>query len=202
MKELIWFSMPGSFVVCALLVTGCWPDIKSSGDAFLTAGAIPLIGFIIHQAFRIPFERWFGYKWRGRHVISHIQQHWKTDELDDQKAFLIWESAFYSDEFPESFREHDRGAWHYILSFWSGSLASLIAVAISIIGHLCIVSLIFSFVAIAFAVKGSQTWHSLCAQEVQIFRRYRHVFQESRDALMDSAYVPKEMREKNYGART
>jgi hypothetical protein len=195
--QLIWFSVPGSLVVAALLFTGWWPDLKSSGAAFLTAGAVPLIGFVIHQVFRIVFEVSFGFEWRGRKVISHIQQHWQNDRLDERKAFLIWESAFYSDQFPASFREHDRGAWHYILSFWSGSVAAVVAAAISI-GYSWNAILAFIAMAVVLGAKGFLTWRSLCEQEVQIFRRYRHVFQESRDALMDSAYVPKETREPNH----
>lgn len=195
MSELIWFSIPGSLVVATLLYVGRWPDIDKVGNALLTAGAVPLIGFIIHQGFRCLFEQWVGFQWRGRRVISEIQQHWQADNIDQRRAFLIWESTFYSDDFPESFREHDRGAWHYILSFWSGAFAAGLTVLVVSIWYSCVASLVLIVVGVVLGVKGYQTWDSLCDQELQMFRRYRHLFQESRDALIEPGYVPKESRD-------
>jgi hypothetical protein len=154
MNELIWFSIPGSLVVATLLYVGCWPDIDKVGNALLTAGVVPLIGFIIHQLFRCLFEKWFGFQWHRRRVIAEIQKYWKDDNINHRHAFLIWESTFYSDDSPESFREHDRGAWHYILSFWSGAFAAGLTLLGVSVWHSRIASLVLIVVGVALGMKG------------------------------------------------
>lgn len=185
MNKLIWFSVPGSIIVTSLVFAGIWPEVNSSGVALLTAGAVPVIGFIFHQLFRCMFEKWFGYDWNQRRVISEFRNQWPDDNLSEKDAFPIWEATFYGPSFPEGFREHDRGAWHYIVSFWSGALAAIVAFLI-LIATESLWAIAFPSVGIILGIKGYQTWASLCDQESLIFRRHIDLFTENKTALRDA----------------
>jgi hypothetical protein len=176
----------------AFIFAGIWPKVNSSGVSLLTAGAVPMIGFVFHQIFRCVFEKWFGYDWVQRRVISEIRNQWSDEGLSNKDAFLIWEVTFYGHGFPEGFREHDRGAWHYIVSFWSGAFAAVVAFLIVLPAY-GLWALTFIAVGIVLGIKGFLTWVSLCDQEFLIFRRHIDLFTDNKNALRDANYTPKEV---------
>ncbi|MBI4559626.1 MAG: hypothetical protein HY706_18720 [Candidatus Hydrogenedentes bacterium] len=184
MNDLIWFSVPGAFLVAASLIAK-WPfaiNCNSVGDSILTAVAIPLVGFVCHQLFRVLFEWRFGFEWPKRKVISKI---WTLGEkeLNSHDAFLIWECTFYGKCFPEHFREHDARCWHYILSFWSGTLAAVLSAVILTCQSKVGWAIGFLVIAALLAWKGDLTWWSICDQEVQVFNKLRRLFEDQKEIL-------------------
>ncbi len=166
-------------VAIAILYPGI---ITNSHGAPVCIASVPVMGFIIHQAFRLCFEVTGGFARRTRKVVGYIAKECKMETNKNisklEHAFMVWESSFYSDNFPSSFREHDRGTWHYVLSFWSIAFAACLALFV-VIAHLIvypcyyrgngtiIISIIFEvFICICFYAKGNKTYNSLIKQEV------------------------------------
>ena len=119
MESLIWFSIPGAVLVFAIVSTNqAW--FQSDGSKVLAAVAVPAVGFCVHQLYRLLFELNGGFESKSRIALTRIQSEFapkgKFKSRKLPKAFLIWETTFYSNEFPSPFRDHDRGAWRYILS--------------------------------------------------------------------------------------
>lgn len=214
MEQLIWFSIPGA--VIAVTLAAIWPlNIDTGPKVAMWIVVTPVVGFIIHQLFRLIFEGavvfagkfpWgFDGKWRP--VLQYTCKHLISDpkeKLNNNEAFLIWELTFYSDAISNSFREHDRGAWHYILSFWSISLAAILSLilcllaiwlpnlitlpGISGIGDTKLISVIAYgqiVLAVIFALKGWSTYQSLSKQEVAIMKLHKDKFLKTHDSIKD-----------------
>lgn len=103
METLLWFSLPGA--ILAIAVIGTNPTlVQSEGGKFLAAIAVPAAGFGIHQFYRVLFEVSGGFERKSRIALDHIQSKIEpksgSKESKRNKAFLIWEITFYSDEFP------------------------------------------------------------------------------------------------------
>lgn len=179
MQELIWYSMPGALLMTAIALV--WPEsLDTDGKRLVFAALIPLVGSAIHQAFRAAFEATGGFERSSRKVPITIMKTLATSErrvlTSRHQAFLVWETSFYSAEFPAAFREHDRGAWHYILSFWGMALAGLAGTFLFLGAYLfqaahrrfLVASLLEVAVAGTFALKGFLTYRSLVSQEEAI----------------------------------
>ena len=135
MNQLIWFSIPGAIVMFPLVPI--MPDkfLDKEWIIGLIIIGIPVLGFIIHQLWRTIYEACGGYRSMRRRVIKAIinKKDWNITNRTD--AFLVWEMTFYSKAIHESFREHDRVSWHYLMSFYACSTASAISIIIIIINH-------------------------------------------------------------------
>lgn len=196
MQELIWFSIPG-FVMAATIIA-IWPStIDSEPKTVLWIVLLPVMGFIVHQLFRLIFEVTGGFARKSRKVLHHISKVLALRENipipNLQQAFLVWEAVFYSEEFPAAFRDHDRNAWHFILSFWSVSISAIIAFILCLIGYffispdnnfLGIACGEFS-IALIFFLKGRSTYKSLIQQETAIVYNYEKIFLDTLKKLSD-----------------
>lgn len=199
MQQLIWYSIPGGITIVAFLLVQ-----NSTITNATVAGAIvgsPLIGFILHQFSRVIFETFYGYESKRRKIIKTIVQIFAdpTSKMTSyvKIAFLAWELTLYSESIPESFREHDRGCWHYILSFWSMCISALIGFGFLLYkfpkGMISIFWLvIYAAVALLFALKAFLTTRSIETQEIAIFHIYRDVFEKTFISLKHEALVRKE----------
>lgn len=114
MNELIWFSVPGAVGLYALHLA--FPGNSSNGGLLVIASA-PILGFILHQLYRTVFEACHGWETLRRPVLALIKKEYNLDDGNPRLPFLIWETSFYSDGVPDSFREHNRSGWHYVMSF-------------------------------------------------------------------------------------
>ena len=181
MEQLIWFSMPGAFVVIALAFV-CPDVVGTTEKAALLIVLIPVIGFFVHQAFRLLFELSDGFKIRPQsggfkrrsrialdYIINNLGPKEGIENMDRENAFLVWEITFYGEKFPKAFRDHNRVTWHYILSFWSTSFASFIGFLIVLYGifpapievSLAAVLIIEVIAVATFYLKGKSTQNSL-----------------------------------------
>jgi len=196
MEELIWFSMPGA--VLALAIAVVWPEsVNAEAKAIIWVIFVPMMGFSLHQLFRLVFEWTGGYARGSRAVLAHIKNVLAPREntvlSDLKRAFLVWEITFYSEKFPAAFRDHDRGSWHYILSFWSISLAAAIACVLAMFGFillsrgpsLILVALGELGAALVFYFKGKSTYDSLIKQEVAIAHNLEDLFLETLRKIKD-----------------
>jgi len=187
MEELIWFSMPGA--VMAAAIAAVWPStVDSESKIVVWVVVVPVIGFIVHQLYRLLFETTGGYARESRTVLQYISNVLAPRENltvpGPIKAFLIWEITFYSDDFPESFREHDRRMWHYILSFWSITLSATLSMSLCLIGYLVmsrsnsilLVAGAELIVAIVFYFKGRSSYQSLVRQETAMAHNHESIF--------------------------
>lgn len=187
MKELIWYSMPGALLMTAIAIV--WPEsIDTDGKRLVFAALIPLVGFAVHQAFRTAFEATGGYERKSRKVLGTIVATLAPTAgrvlSSRHQAFLVWETSFYSDDFPAPFREHDRDAWHFILSFWgmalagfTGTLVFLGAYFFQATHHRLLVAALIEFaIAGMFTAKGWLTYRSLVAQEEAVAQQSPDVF--------------------------
>lgn len=188
MEELIWFSVPGAVLAGAIVTV--WPaTADTEPKAVVWVVIAPIIGFIIHQFFRLLFESSGGFAHRSRtvlHLISTVlPRRVNLPALSLEKAFLVWEVTFYSEDFPSSFRDHDRGAWHYILSFWGIGMAAAIALVVCLSGsyfgtgqstNTQLMALLDFCVAVIMYFKGRATFRSLMQQETAIFHVHEGLF--------------------------
>lgn len=197
MERFIWYSAPGVILLPGALVL--WPDAWEFDVRSIVAGVIlaSFLGFIIQQIFRFMFEATGSFARPSRSVLNHIcgdfAQANDLGEIDRQTAFLIWEITFYSNAFPDSFRDHDRGAWHYIFSFWSITLAALITLGLCMVAIImgkigCDIFIgIFSAgaaIGVLFYLKGRQTYLSLIKQEEAVFKRNEKAFRKTAKRLL------------------
>lgn len=181
MNDLIWFSIPGAIALYALYFL--FPTLGTAPAAVLV-GAAPVLGFIIHQAYRMIFEWFEGWESPRRPVIALIQQAYGITKAQKRTAFLIWETTFYSDRMPEAFRDHNRGMWHYVMSFRSVCLAAGASSIALVLVPFCagiarppIWTVIgFAITTLVFWLKGRFTYLSLIRQEVAAFQVYRAEF--------------------------
>ena len=188
MNELIWFSVPGAVGLYALHLA--FPGNSSNGGLLVIASA-PILGFILHQLYRTVFEACHGWETIRRPVLTLIKKEYNLDDANPRLPFLIWETSFYSDGVPDSFRENNRSGWHYVMSFRSIAFAS----AIAGIALACIPAFwqstempgaqigLFGALALLFWLKGRLTYSSLTDQECAAFRRYRPAFDSTRETM-------------------
>jgi hypothetical protein len=187
MNQLIWFSIPGAIVTGTLYLINFSSIINPQNGALLL-GLSLLNGFVFHQIYRIIFEtykRGYAGEWRGvlRKIIKAYKKKYKIKKNNKGylKAFLIWETTFYSEGFPEGFRKHDEGSWHYIQSFWGISVTALLSF-ITFVGYLYITKVelvgfsedlivwIYIGLIVMFYLKGKLTFDRLNEQEMAIFK--------------------------------
>jgi len=178
MKELIWYSIPGAIFqsILALYIYKHCPLEKDINQvAFLFTA--PIVGFIIHQTARLLFEGILGYNSTIRYVIKDIKKAYNLE--NNNKAFLIWELTFYGKDVPESFREHNRGTWHYIMSFIACWLASLSAIWFCYsfnVSNNWRIYLALTMIFLIFLIKMFQTYKSLNEQERYYFEKRKCEF--------------------------
>jgi hypothetical protein len=178
-QDLIWFSVPGSIGVLTLGLL--FPSVAAIAPAILIASA-PMLGFVLHQSYRTLFELTGGWESGDRSVLALIGTEYDVE--DERTQFLIWETTFYSEGIPAPFREHNRAAWHYVMSFWSVAFTSFIsAVALAITPLIFpqidapVPAVIAGFLMTAiFWLKGRQTYASLTRQEVAAFAAHKKAF--------------------------
>jgi hypothetical protein len=187
MNELIWFSIPGAIFLILLSVLGCLSCVPDS----LIIGLAPVIGFFIHQIYRCFFELCGGWSRPSRSIIKRLKTDYSVD--NPKKAFLIWEMTFYSNDIPEPFRSHDRGAWHYVMSFRSCSLVSSVSAAITFFliiscckTEFCLPFLGFLFAAIVFWMKAHLTFLSIEKQEIAIIELYKCKFDKTASKIQSN----------------
>ena len=197
MESLVWYSIPGVIVVATISLIAL-SELKLMTSPFFAvslAFLIPTCGFVVHQLMRVLFEGTGGFARKSRLAMNEICNWAKTEhnvDIDCRKAFLVWESAFYGEGFPEAFREHNRGVWHYILSFWGVSLACLLSAMTTTVFFSInsdrlelFISSIFSLALyFMFRKKGFQTYHSLNKQEKMLFWRKSGIFKDHLYALL------------------
>jgi hypothetical protein len=135
MQQLMWFSIPGG-----LLVTAAWlwrPSLVGEDpNEVLLAAIVVGAGFIANQVWRSIFERFFGYHDKKRAAFVRIQEllglgarpndpaegaKWDANR-DDHNTFHL---NLYSDAIPSSFREHNRGSWHYYIGLRTSAWTSV-----------------------------------------------------------------------------
>jgi hypothetical protein len=175
MNELIWFSIPGAIVILPIALIISDRFLCKDWVTGLIIVGVPVLGFIIHQFWRFMYEFCGGYSSRRRIVIKTIKNNFGITKSKD--AFLIWEITFYK-QVDESFRAHDRGAWHYIMSFYSCMLASIFSILIMLLNFSIIYSqisnvfwiliILYLLVGILFIGKAKLTGRSLEDQEKAI----------------------------------
>jgi hypothetical protein len=195
-EELIWFSMPGAVIVMAVITV--WPStVDSDSKVLLWVVLVPVIGFIIHQLYRLIFESTGGFARKSRKVLRYISTVLAPRENiavpNLERAFLIWETTFYSGDFPAPFRDHNRGTWHYILSFWSISLSAILALLLCLIGYFVItpnvnillVAIGELFISVLFYLKGRSSYQSLVKQEIAVVHNREELFLTTLKKLRD-----------------
>lgn len=188
MNELIWFSIPGA--ICLIAFYLVFPRIGPQNEV-ITVALAPVVGYVIHQTYRAIFESLRGWETPSRAVIELIRKEYKLEGNGRRLPFLIWEATFYSDRIPDAFREHNRGSWHYIISFRSVSFAAAIsAVGVFLIPLMnerrqpILLSLVFITLGLLFWWKAKLTNDSLSRQECAAFWTYRPGFDESAKAIV------------------
>jgi hypothetical protein len=188
MNELIWFSIPGAVGLWALHLV--FPHEDWNNKVVVIASA-PVLGFILHQLYRVIFESTRGWEKDARPVLALIRETYKIADSQERMPFLIWETTFYSNDIPKAFREHNRNSWHYVMSFRSVAFTSAFSgLAVGFVRtfwrassmpflQLGLLALLF----LLFWQKGRLTYLSLTRQECSAFRRYRKAFDDTRRAL-------------------
>lgn len=187
MDELIWFSIPGAVISFAVIMV--FPEVINTDSKFVAIVFLsPLIGFVIHQSYRLVFELTGGFARKSRTVIDRILKELATEEnialKNRESAFMVWEITFYSEGFPSPFMNHDRGAWHYILSFWSITFAAVLSMLFCILAYFtfapvpnsAIAAILELVIGLIFYYKGLTSYRSLCAQEVAITHTHKELF--------------------------
>lgn len=188
MNELIWFSIPGAVGLCALHLA--FPNSDWNNKVLVIASA-PVLGFTVHQLYRTIFEARRGWETDRRPVLALIRKEYKIRTSNKQMPFLIWETTFYSNAIPDSFRQHNRNSWHYVMSFWSVAFTSFVSgLALACVpafwqtSGMAVVQLaLFAGLFILFWYKGRLTHSSLTEQECAAFRLHRKSFNDTHTAM-------------------
>jgi hypothetical protein len=71
LEQLIWYTVPGALIVAAWLLV-CPYVLQQDGMAAVIIAGTPLLGFVIHQAYRLFFE------WRGARGTSSLPQNMRA----------------------------------------------------------------------------------------------------------------------------
>ncbi len=198
MNELIWFSIPGAILLVALYHV--LPGMENVNSLLTVTGA-PVIGYIVHQTYRTLFEIQGGWESSKREVLNVIASTYKLTGNGMRQPFLVWETTFYSEGIPNSFRDHNRGSWHYIMSFRSVSFSALIAAVLFTAriltefflgscslkcGDTTLIFIVISLIlAMLFWKKASLTYSSLTRQEVAAFHEYREAFDKTAQRIIN-----------------
>ncbi len=190
--------MPGFVAVGSVAVL--WPSTLATGEGVaVLALAAPALGFALHQFFRVGFEATGGFARRSRTSLDALMELAQSEQhrVDRWQAFMAWEVTFYGSAVPEAFRSHDRGGWHYILSFWSIAFAAGVSFVLAVVamlagfaqcGWLSLAGLVVgqAVVGLGFFWKGRQTFSVLVAQETAVIRLYRDAFADTLRKLQAS----------------
>lgn len=183
MEQLIWYTIPGGIALAAFILTHL-AQISTS-QVVAAVAASPIVGFVLHQAARTIFEFFYGYDSERRRVVALLMERINDGEEDRtclrRKAFLTWELTFYSNDVPEAYRQHDRGSWHYIMSFWSVCIAAAIGIVVILSSPSSRVEmygwiLVYVCIGVLFVVKALLTIRSISEQEVALVRKYKDAF--------------------------
>lgn len=187
MKELIWFSIPGSILVAVVYLL--MPP--SFHDSFLWLMLAPLFGFIINQSYRVYFE------WHGdlsgdwRETLQTIRTIYGIIDDPNRKAHLIWEMTVYSDKIPEVVRQSNRETWHFIIAMRTCFWSTLFSLSILYIGfffgsngssrilnkdNLIIFTTIYILASIIFFAKAKLTTNDLVRREKALIKIYSKEF--------------------------
>lgn len=188
MNELIWFSIPGAVGLWALHLA--FPQEEWNNKLLVIASA-PVLGFILHQLYRTLFESKRGWETNARPVVALIRETYKIKDSEKHKPFLIWETTFYSAGIPGAFRDHNRNAWHYVMSFRSVAFTSALSgLALAFVptfwktSSLPVLWLgLFGALFVLFWQKGRLTYLSLTRQECATFHHYRKNFDDTKNLL-------------------
>jgi hypothetical protein len=191
LNDLIWFAVPGAILLAAFRVAA--PGLLPLSD-LLTAAAVPILGFVLHQIYRTLFESLGGWHSHRRKVIAAIKS--EFGHSDTIRSYLVWELVFYSNAVDASFRDHDRGAWHYIMSFRSSALSAGVGASLVILAgpHESVsrffVAAPFMAGAALFGWKSHLTWRLLQEQEVAFFRLNHGFFASAHEKLNEPNQAP------------
>jgi len=187
MNELIFFSVPG-FIV-ALSVIGIYPDIitsTSSQKIVALALITPLLGYILHQVFRLFFENTGGYSRKSRAVVKYIVEKLAPQEsmsVSYLQAYLVWEIALHDTKDFSNFLTHVSKTWHFTLSFWITTFSSIVGIIFTLCfsyylhttANLFILSL-QGILGLIFLQRGFNIYKTLNEQEVAFLRKNESVF--------------------------
>ena len=89
------------------------PGYRQEYERLGQATTVPLVGFVIHQlTTRTSSKVAWGFDSSRRRIIRETKEWYGDKKFSSRDAFLVWELTLCSDGIPESYREHDRGAWH------------------------------------------------------------------------------------------
>lgn len=139
MDKWIFFSIPGFVIILAII--GVNPEsIHNLNEVKILAFTFstPFIGFIIHQTYRLFFSINNGYENESREVLVFMKNSFKFSDkrkITLKDAFMAWETEIYDNKDFMGFLAHDAKFWHYLHSFRSIILASLLGMAIMIVFH-------------------------------------------------------------------
>ena len=156
----------------------------------LTIAFIPIIGFVIHQLYRL--SRTENILVRNRKALKYLRNlaekegiKFTSKKEDYIELFYIWQTTFFGDKFPKEFLYHDKRTWHYIHSFWSICFASIlgIIIIIGLKGYNNVSSIIFliffKIIFIIFLLKGIYSYSDINKKEEYFTRQYKGLFIET-----------------------
>ena len=197
MEQLIFFSIPGALMIGSVVVG--WPQPNYYDKTYFWVAIIaitPMFGYIIHQIYRIGFERTGGFARESRTTLQTIVDAFREQRtLSIEEAFQVWEITFYSDEFPDSFRDHDRRTWHFIHAAWSAAFAAVLglcALTISTytqepVGTVGLLLAFLNFgVYLVCWLKAGTAYRDLMEREIAVFRRHFSSFEVTFNHLYGS----------------
>jgi hypothetical protein len=169
LEQIIWYTIPGFILMVPLVVY--WPSILyfNQGGASFWFGLLALTGgYCFHQTYRALWEGCRGGFWtRERRSLDQLIEKFNSsikngklnisETCDRKKAFLAWEYVFYH-KLRKEFVDHDRGAWHYTLSFRTVSCAcwlsalSILPKIFGALGSRAEIGCYFSLLGVSFIV--------------------------------------------------
>jgi len=197
LELFIWYAMPGGTLAVALYVVDpqFWGNQRIPEGLWLAG--LPLLGYCLHQLFRIVFEKRGGWENpRLRPSLAALQKQLDIPQESHSpcSAFLVWEVTFYSDCFPESFRQRDIRTWHYLISFWTVAFSCAVGMIILLPGLLvsdnwktnALWIVVLGVVGSVFFLKGKLTHTSLMELESAVMTRHEEAFKKTKDKLCPS----------------
>lgn len=187
-EELIWYSIPG--VITAVAIIAVWPHlVDCQAKAILGILFIPTLGFIVHQIFRLIFEKHMGgFAPESRRAVRFVRELAKIEDvqLSHQEAYVVWATAHYDARYPSAFRQHDARCWHYILSLQGAALAAALGglIALGAWFVCCRFSLLGLGVvefglAYFFYLKARSTYEMVQDEEVAVVRNNECLFRQT-----------------------
>jgi hypothetical protein len=187
MNELIFVSIPGFIVVLSII--GIWPEIitSTSDQKFVVLALMtPLLGYILHQVYRLFFEITGGYSRKSRAVVRYIVEKLAPQEcmsVSYLQAYLVWEISLYDTKDFSNFLPHVSKTWHFTLAFWVTTFASIIGIIFTLCFSYYLHTPINLFImglqgilGIIFWRRGFNIYETLNEQEVAFLRKNEPVF--------------------------